>query len=214
MPLRSVICVDEERCTGCARCAMSCHGGAIEVAAGKARLVDGQLCDGLGDCVDECPQGALYLDHRDVAEYDEDQVHRRLASKVKNCIPVQGQNGGPVRMPRDGVLNWPLKLDLAGDCLRLPGQFDLVVAGDCVGFIDPAVQERVRDRALLVCCPKVEGRERMISSLECVLRSNDVRRIRVLRVDIPCCCRLRGIVKAALAACGKDIPLDCETVVV
>ena len=84
MPLRSVICVDEERCTGCARCAMSCHGGAIEVAAGKARLVDGQLCDGLGDCVDECPQGALYLDHRDVAEYDEDQVHRRLASKVKN----------------------------------------------------------------------------------------------------------------------------------
>ncbi len=212
MPLRSVICVNEEICTGCARCAMSCHGSAIEVDDGKARLVDGQLCDGLGDCLDECPNGALYLDLRDVADYDETEVRRRIASKVKDCIPVQGQNGGPVRMPREGALNWPLKLEMAGDCLRLPGMMELVVAGDCAGYLCADTKDSVRDKALLLCCPKLEERSSMVSALECVLRNNDVRKVTILRVDMPCCSRLRGIVKAAMLSCDKDIPLEFRNV--
>ncbi len=210
--MRSVICVDEEICIGCARCSMICHGGAIEVEEGKARLVDGQLCDGLGDCIEECPNGALYLDYRDVADYDEGEVRRRIASKVKDSIPVQGQNGGPMCMPRDGCLNWPLKLDLAGDCLRLPGMMELVVAGDCVGYLCPDTCDEVKDKALLICCPKMEERDSMVASLECVLRNNDVRKVTVLRVDIPCCSRLRGIVRSAMAACDRDIPIECRTV--
>ncbi|MDI3482728.1 MAG: hypothetical protein PWQ88_599 [Candidatus Methanomethylophilaceae archaeon] len=191
---------------------MTCHGGALEVTDGKVRLVDSQLCDGLGDCTVECPQDALYLGSRDVAAYDEYEVSRRLASKVKGSIPVQGQNNGAMRMLRDGPLNWPFKLELAGDTLRLPGMMEMVIAGDCVGFIEPGPIDLVRDRALLICCPKMEDRGRMISSLENVLRYNDVRRITILRVDIPCCSRLRGIVKEALQTSKRDIPIECKTI--
>ena len=55
--LRRVIKIDEDKCDGCGLCAEACHEGAIVIENGKAKLKSKSICDGLGDCVGECPKG-------------------------------------------------------------------------------------------------------------------------------------------------------------
>ncbi len=52
----------EELCDGCGDCIPSCHEGALRIVEGKARLVDAAACDGAGACIGECPRGAIVFE--------------------------------------------------------------------------------------------------------------------------------------------------------
>jgi ferredoxin len=71
---RKIIRIDEEKCDGCGDCIPNCPEGAIRLIDGKARLVGDLLCDGLGACLGHCPRGAITVEEREAAPYDERQV--------------------------------------------------------------------------------------------------------------------------------------------
>lgn len=80
--LRTVIQIDEEKCTGCRLCVDACHEGAIGMVDGKARLLRDDYCDGLGDCLPACPTGAITFIEREAAAYDEHAVAQHLAARA------------------------------------------------------------------------------------------------------------------------------------
>jgi Pyruvate/2-oxoacid:ferredoxin oxidoreductase delta subunit len=79
--VRKIIEIDDELCNGCGECVPSCAEGALEIVDGKARMIAEKYCDGLGACLGDCPQNALRIVEREVDDFDEAAVEELLSRK-------------------------------------------------------------------------------------------------------------------------------------
>ena len=86
MPIRSIIEIDEDLCTGCGDCIPNCPEGAIRIIDGKARIVSDIFCDGLGACLGHCPEGAITVIEREAEPYDEMKVMANVVKQGPNTI--------------------------------------------------------------------------------------------------------------------------------
>jgi len=83
---RSIITIDESKCTGCGLCIPGCPEGALQIIDGKARLVSDLMCDGLGACIGNCPEGAITIEEREAEPYDERKVMEGIVRQGPGTI--------------------------------------------------------------------------------------------------------------------------------
>lgn len=84
--IREIVKIDEELCNGCGDCVPNCHEGALQIIDGKARLISELMCDGLGACLGHCPEGAITIEKREAEDYDEVAVISQMIKSGKNTV--------------------------------------------------------------------------------------------------------------------------------
>lgn len=83
---RQIIRIDEDKCTGCGECIPNCPEGALQIIDNKARLISDLFCDGLGACIGHCPEGAIATEEREAEPYDERRVMANIVKQGANTI--------------------------------------------------------------------------------------------------------------------------------
>jgi ferredoxin len=117
--LRKIIEIDEELCNGCGECVPACAEGAIVISGGKARLAAERYCDGLGACLGHCPTGALKIVGRDAEEFDEEAVEQFLYER-KGHTETQEERSLPCGCPSTRVMSIEQPQPVSCDQANMP----------------------------------------------------------------------------------------------
>ena len=221
--IRKIIHIDEEKCNGCGACAAACHEGAIGMVNGKAQLLRDDYCDGLGDCLPTCPTGAISFVHREAAAYDEAAVAEHMAkeSTVSAC-PGQmlrklnvKENSAPVSPAAPAVSRlgqWPCQIKLVPVNAPYFDGAELLIAADCTAFAYARLHEDfMNGKITLVGCPKLDSVDYSVKLAE-IFRTNTIKNITLLRMEVPCCGGLEMAITKALASAGKKLSLRVVTI--
>jgi len=220
---RKIINIDKDKCNGCGLCASACHEGAIEMINGKAELTREDYCDGLGDCLPACPTGAISFVEREAPAYNEEAVRSARVKKLAKKLPcgcpgtasrsIKREEYRPSRAEvQSQLMQWPCQIKLVPVNAPYFDGADLLVAADCTAYAYGNFHnEFIRNRITLIGCPKLDQGD-YAEKLTAIIKSNNIKSVTVVRMEVPCCGGIEAAVKRALTESGKFIPWQVVTV--
>lgn len=88
----------------------------------------------------------------------------------------------------------------------------LLIAADCTAYAYARVHEGfMQGRITLIGCPKLDSVDYSEKLTE-IIKTNDIKSVTVLRMEVPCCGGLELAAKSALQSSGKFIPWQVITI--
>jgi len=177
--IRNIIEIDETKCDGCGECLGGCAEGALALVEGRVRLISDNYCDGLGACLSRCPAGAMKIIER----------------------PAPAFTG-----PAPGLAAWPIQLRLAWPSAEALDNEVLVLAADCSAFAGRSFREIFlgEGRPLLIACPKLDDFQESLRALTEILAAHPViSEIRLPLMSVPCCGGLGRLAATAAREAGR-----------
>ena len=223
--IRKIIKIDKEKCNGCGACAAACHESAIEMIDGKAVLTREDYCDGLGDCLPACPVDAISFEEREAPAYDEDAVRAAKMKKHGVKLPcgcpgtlsksIKREAPAPVTRAAavtSQLSQWPCQIKLVPVNAPYFDDANLLVAADCTAFAYGNFHDDfIRNHITLIGCPKLDEGD-YAEKLTQIIRNNNIKSVKVVRMEVPCCGGIENAVKRALQDSGKFIPWQVVTI--
>lgn len=223
--IRKIIKIDEEKCNGCGACAAACHEGAIEMINGKAKLTREDYCDGLGDCLPACPTNAITFEEREAPAYDEAAVLKSKMNKQGKKLPCgcPGTNSKSIKRqetacavpsatPTSQLAQWPCQIKLVPVNAPYFDGANLLIAADCTAYAYGNFHsEFIRNHITLIGCPKLDEGD-YAEKLTEIIKNNNIKSVKIVRMEVPCCGGIENAVKRALQQSGKFIPWQVVTI--
>ncbi len=135
---------------------------------------------------------------------------RTIEREAPVSTAVQESESAPLQ---SHLANWPVQIMLAPVQAPYFQGAKLLIAADCVPFAYADFHRKfVEGRTVIVGCPKLDDAEFYIEKLTKLFQGNDLQSIELPIMEVPCCSGLVQIVRSALAASGKKIPLTVSVI--
>jgi Pyruvate/2-oxoacid:ferredoxin oxidoreductase delta subunit len=114
----------------------------------------------------------------------------------------------PVKIGSE-LRQWPIQLHLVPPQAPYFQNADLVLVADCVPFVYPSFHaDFLKGRAIVIGCPKLDDLDAYVNKLAQILKSSDIKSLKVLHMEVPCCYGMVHIARQAIRESGQDIPLE------
>ena len=207
--LRQIIKIDKEKCTGCGLCVSACHEGAIGLKDGKAALLKHDHCDGLGNCLPVCPTGAISLEERQAQECSENLP---CGCPGTNSRAIKRDENRTQSVAASELRQWPVQIKLVPVNAPYFENANLLVSADCCAYAYGNFHnDFMKNKITIIGCPKLDEGD-YSEKLTAIIKTNNIKSVTVIRMEVPCCSGIENAVIAALKTCGKMIPWQVKTI--
>jgi hypothetical protein len=130
-------------------------------------------------------------------------MQTRVAPKEQTAPAITTVAGGGQVIKSD-LAQWPVQLHLVQPTSPFFEGKELVLLSTCAPVASPDVHWRyVRGRSLVIACPKLDRTEGYVEKLAGILAQNNIPKLIIVRMTVPCCGGLSMIAQKALAASGR-----------
>jgi len=120
---------------------------------------------------------------------------RKSEASTEKTIPSQSQ-----------LRQWPVQIMLIPPFAPYLNDADLLIAADCVPFAYADFHnDLLKDKVLLVGCPKLDDIERYKEKFAEIFKQNNIKSVTYAHMEVPCCFGLIGVIKKAISDSGKNI---------
>ena len=110
--------------------------------------------------------------------------------------------------------HWPVQLKLVSPQAPYFKNADLLFVADCVPFAMGDFHAKfLKNHSVVVGCPKLDDAAYYIDKMAEILKSNDIKSLTVIHMEVPCCSGLTNIVRKAIeknkiAITFEDVTID------
>lgn len=209
--------VSDVYCDGLGACLGHCPQDAISVIQRDADEFDEKAAQKFNGKKEENKHSCT--DHSDHHIYGDDHSHDANAHLGGCPGSAMRQLENKTDINDDGVKitsklrQWPVQLTLVAPNAPYFKGSDLLITADCVPFAYANYHnDFLKDKTVVVGCPKLDELDSYIQKLEQIIRINDLESITVLRMDVACCGAMAYAAKTARDNAGTDVPVKVVTI--
>jgi Pyruvate/2-oxoacid:ferredoxin oxidoreductase delta subunit len=111
--------------------------------------------------------------------------------------------------PESQLRQWPVQLNLVNPNAPFLSGKELLIAADCVPVAMASFhQDYLRGRSVVIGCPKFDDARAYLEKMTQILTVNDIEKVVLLHMEVPCCFGLKALAERAIHKTGKDIQLE------
>jgi Pyruvate/2-oxoacid:ferredoxin oxidoreductase delta subunit len=204
--------ISENYCDGLGACLGECPTGAILIEERTAENFDKKKAENHLYEIEQDEEPEYGCPSNKAGEIEKTKI---TLSGCPGSRMIQFTNETAVQNSRktgtqpSALRHWPVQLTLVPTRAPFLKGADVILTAQCVPFAYVGFHEDfLKDHALLIACPKLDDAEAHLEKLTAILRDSDIKSLKVLRMEVPCCGGLVYIAKKAIEASGKKIPIE------
>lgn len=139
-------------------------------------------------------------------------THGSFSCPGSKVMDFRGEKDVPtVKKPfvniKSQLKTWPVQITLVPAFAPYLNNADILIAADCVPFAYADFHEDLlKDKVLLVGCPKLDDIQSYRDKLIQILKNNDIKSITYAHMEVPCCFGLIDVIKSAISISTKKVP--------
>jgi NAD-dependent dihydropyrimidine dehydrogenase PreA subunit len=122
------------------------------------------------------------------------------SSAVGTCPRVENQTSE--------LRQWPVQLHLIPVNAPYLKDSNLVLMADCTAVAYPNLhRDFIKGKSLAIACPKLDDISEYVDKLADIIKQNNIKKIEVVMMEVPCCKGLMKIAENAVEMSGKGVIL-------
>ena len=200
--------IRDDYCDGLGNCLPACPTGAISFEEREALPFDEEAVSQAMAVIEHpTPEGDPEIVEPVATEQQEAASCSCVGGEEKSLKQSpQPQFTVETAVPDSELMQWPVQLKLMPIKAAYYESADLLIAADCAAYAYAGFHQKfMRNRVTLIGCPKLDGGDYSEKLTE-IIKQNNIRSVKIVRMEVPCCGGLDRAVTTALKNSGKMIP--------
>ena len=131
------------------------------------------------------------------------------SARLMDFSSLSGSGPDEAETRSSELRQWPVQLHLVPPSAPFLQDKEVLLTADCVPFAFADFhRDMLKNRALLIACPKLDNTQPYIEKLVAMLQQNRIKKLLVAHMEVPCCSGLIAIARQALEQSGVNVPFE------